>query len=292
MITVHGDKADYAIMKQVQQLKIANPNMQIVALDGSTDFSALNADETLYLVSHGDIETGDLRDIDRHTLLDWLKTPGRQVRRDFGGIVILSCYSGLEVDEQDPKGPPDPSKYSLAKFLAIGLTGQVDAGRSIAGANGYSFGTPEFQASGRSSVLPIELAAFYSPDYVDAMIAGWLKRRPTHSGGVLRDELNINVNTAQTIKDHLDEKTSEVIAKKYVTAFAKDAKEIEAQLQAIITNKIQGATVADRAAYLVNNGARPEVIEWNQAIERQYRLFHTLYLWASPGEAFTVELTG
>jgi hypothetical protein len=291
VITVHGDKADYAIMKQVQQLKLAYPAMQIVTLDASTDFSALSAGETLYLVSHGDIETGNLRDIDRKILLDWLTAPGSGVRHDFGGIVILSCYSGLEIDEQDPKGPEDLSKYALAKYLAIGLTGKVDAGRPVAGANGYSFGTPEFQASGRSSVLPLELAAFYAPDYIDAMVQGWLKRTPTHTGGVLKDESNINVDTGKTIGEHLDDKTSEATAKKYVTAFAKVAKEIEGQLVDIITHKIPGDTVADRTAYLVNNGAQVDVKDWNDAIAKQYKLFHDFYLWAPSDAAFTIETT-
>jgi hypothetical protein len=281
MITVNGDADDYAIMKQVQQLKLAYPNMAVTTLDGGTNFSALAADETLYLISHGDIGDGDLRGITRADLLKWLTG---SVPRNFGGIVILSCYSGLEAD------PPTPS---LAAYLATGLKGHAATGTHVAGSNGFSFGTPEFGKSGRSSVLPIDLAAFYFAKDNDMMVKAWLAHKPTHPGGVLND-LGLNVNTGETIGDQLTAgqaklgKTPEEIAEKYVIAFAKESKDIEGRLETLIETKIPGNSVATRADYLVNNGANADVIDWNQAIARQYELFSGLYLFASMAGAFTV----
>jgi hypothetical protein len=41
--------------------------------------------------------------------------------------------------------------------------------------------------------------------------------------------------------------------------------------------------------YLVDpvNGELVDVINWNNAIDRQYKLFKDLYLWAPDGTAFT-----
>jgi hypothetical protein len=285
MITVHGEMSDYAIMKQVQQLKLSNPQMAVVTLDDKTDFSALAADESLYLVSHGNAGNGNLRDIKRPALLGWLTDPNRGVPQHFGGIVILSCYSGLQAK------PPDPS---LAIYLATGLAGRAAAGTPVAGANGFSFGTPEFKKSGYSSVLSMDLAAFYFAAADGEMIKAWLTHKPTHTGGVLKDKFNINVDTSKTIEEHLvtvqqiPPKTPEEIAKALVTAFAKDAKAIEAKLDDIIENKIPGNSVAERADYLVNNDQEADVITWNTTIDTQYELFHDLYLWASAANAFTV----
>jgi hypothetical protein len=285
MITVNGENSDYAIMKQVQQLKLAYPHMAVVTLDDKTDFSALAADERLYLVSHGNVGNGNLRDIKRAPLLSWLTDQHRGVPKNFGGIVILSCYSGLQVKSPEP---------SLAAYLATGLAGRAAAATPVAGANGFSFGTPEFKRSGYSSVVSMDLAAFYFAHDDGEMTKAWLKHRPTHTGGVLKDKLKINVDTSKTIEEHLvtvqqaPPKTPEEITKEFVAAFAKEAKAIEAKLEDIIENKIPGSTVAERADYLVNNDKEADVITWNATIDTQYELFHGLYLWASPADAFTV----
>jgi hypothetical protein len=74
------------------------------------------------------------------------------VPQKFGGIVILACYSGLEA-----------GTASLAAYLAAGLKGRAAADTPAAGANGFSFGTPEFRKSERSSVLSMDLATFTMP---------------------------------------------------------------------------------------------------------------------------------
>jgi hypothetical protein len=285
MITVSGSESDYAIMKQVQQLRIAHPHMTVVTLDSGTDFSPLTAHEKLYLVAHGNAANGNVRDIKRPDLVKWLTDQGRGVPQNFGGIVILSCYSGLEAK------PPQPS---LSAHLATALTGRTATGTTVAGANGFSFGTPEFQKTGLSSVLLMDLAAFYFANDNDIMITAWLNHRPTHDGGVLKDTLGIDVDTGKTIGEHLDavqmagKKTSKEIADECITAFAGETKKIETQLTDIIDTKIPGGSVVERAEYLVTHDTDPSVLDWNAAINRQYSLFSDLYLWASPEDAFTV----
>jgi hypothetical protein len=280
MITVSGkgSESDYAIMKQVQQLKIARPQMAIVPLHAGTDFSGLGADEKLYLVAHGNSGNGNIVDVKRAALAHWLTDPARGVPANFGGIVILSCYSGMVTKGNEP---------SLAAYLADALAGRAATGTTVTGANGYSFGTPEFRKSGLSSVLLMELVDFNFAVNVDNMRDVWLQRRPTHTGGVLK-----NVDLGKTIQEHLDaiqakNNTTEEIANAYIADFAKDSKAIEEEL-ALIIKKIPGNTVAERADHLVNQGTDPSVQAWNVAIDRQYALFGNLYLWASPADAFKV----
>jgi hypothetical protein len=278
MITVSGrdgedPKSDYAIMKQVQQLKLAQPQMAIVPLDAGADFSGLRADEKLYLVAHGNSGNGNIADVKRAALLGWLRDDTRGVPRDFGGIVILSCYSGMEVKEKEP---------SLAAYLAGALAGRVATGTTVTGANGFSFGTPEFRKSGLSSVLRMELVDFYFAANTEKMRDVWLDRKPTHTGGVLKD-----VDIGKTIREHLEASKAEDIAEAYIADFAKDSQEIEKELIDLIA-KIPGNTVAERTDHLVSQGADPSVHAWNAAIDRQYSLFGALYLWALPADAFTV----
>jgi hypothetical protein len=190
-------KSDYAIMKQVQQLKLSHP-YPIVTLDDTTNFSGLGAGEKLYIVSHGNPADENLRDIVLPTLVRYLsdQTLGLGVPRAFGGIVILSCYSGQKMGG---------FSSSLAARLAIKLTGRVAAGTPVTGASGYSFGTPEFRKSGQSSVLALGLGSFYFADNLDSMRRDWLAHKPTHAGGALKDLFKSDVDTAKTIEVNIKE---------------------------------------------------------------------------------------
>lgn len=283
MITVTGKESDYAIMKQVQQLRLMAPDMAVVTLDASTDFSKLAVDETLYLVGHGDSGSGDVRGIARADLLSWLKHDKTGVPPKFGGIVILSCYSGLQ-----PKAP----QPSLAGYLAEELRGKTAAGTTVEGANGYSYGTPEFRNTERSSVLPMELSAFYFAGSPSVKANQWLKHKPTHTDGVLKDKLNITVDISKTISDNLaplqqPQRSTTDIAAECLADFIQQAPAIEAELSSIIQGKIPGSSVADKAEYLVTHTTDQNVINWNTAIDKQYALFSSFYLWALPWAAFT-----
>jgi hypothetical protein len=278
MIAVKGAVNDYAIIKQVQQLKLAFPWMQIVELGETADFSGLGGDERLYLVAHGEATTGELRAIARETLLSWLTS----VPQQFGGIVILSCYSGLAIQQQ----------VSLAGYVARGLAGRVATGTPVTGANGYSYGTPEFGRSGYSSVLPMSLGDLNNPGsgVTLAKMNAWLDHTPTHPEGVLKRDLAV-VATDKTIRNQLGaaQKASAENVRGYITEFVGKAKLIEELLEDIIKNKItDGGTAAERVSYLVANGANEHVAAWNEAIVQQDELFRNFYLWATPGDAFTV----
>jgi hypothetical protein len=222
VITVNGDELDYAIMKQVQQLRLKHPKMTVVQLDQNANFGALLLDEPLYLVSHG-THLG-LKDIKSSDLLGWLTSPKSGVPHGFnGGIVILSCYSGLQLT-------PQPS---LASFLARGLHGLATPRMAVEGATGYSYGSPEFGNSGRSSVLPVNLGTFYYANDIPAMVEAWLKLKPTHTGGVLADKLGIKVGIATTIGQQLSGRmqTPEEATLVLVSGFAAEVKDvIEKQL--------------------------------------------------------------
>jgi hypothetical protein len=285
VITVKGQRNDYAILKQVQQLKLRHPGMAIVPLDADTDFSRLAPDEALYLVSHGAVDSLINPTVSKEELAQWLTDEKLGVPLGYaGGIILLSCYSG----EKPYSGE------SLAGFLARRLKDRAARGMAVAGATGYSFGTPQLRDSGRSSMV---LHAVFNTISDNArMTEEWLKLRPTHAGGVLVPRLGA-VDTGRTIGDQLTAAKERLgkdpadIAREHVTEFADQANAIERALKRIsLGNSIPGATAADRAAYLVNDKNKDEdVVAWNKAIAAQYSLFFDFYLWKSSAEAFTVE---
>jgi hypothetical protein len=286
VITVKGQRDDYAILKQVQQLKLRHPGMAIAPLDAKTDFSHLALDEPLYLVSHGAVGSLINPAVSKEDLAQGLTDQKLGVPMGYvGGIILLSCYSG----EKPYSGE------SLAEFLARSLKGRAARGMAVTGATGYSFGTPELRDSGRSSV--VVHAVFNTISDNARMTEEWLKLRPTHAGGVLASRLGA-AGTGKTIGDQLTAakeklgKAPEDIAREYVREFAEQANAIELTLKRISLGKnIPGATAADRAAYLVNdkNDKDEEVIAWNKAIAAQYSLYFDFYLWKSPADAFTIE---
>ncbi len=287
MIAVKDGWADYAIMKQVQQLKLKYPKMPISTLDGDTDFSKLAQKETLFLLAHGEPNLGELRDIKTDVLCSWLTSGEKALRKDFSGtIVLLSCFSGLQRVQNCP---------SLAELVAEALTIHGAKGAKVEGANGYSFGTPQYQKSGRSSVLPFDLSSFYTANDVERMLTAWLGRRPNHDGGVLADKLNVTVQTGMSIKDNLGTILNssgeiEETARKLVRDFGLESRELEEKLRQIITTKIKGNSVAERVEYLLaeTNSTDENVEAWNKAIDRQYKLFGDYYLWTPEEAAFTV----
>jgi hypothetical protein len=288
MILVNCEgKDDYAIMKQIQQIKLIDPAMAVVLLKPQPNLSGINRTEKLYVVSHG--ATGDFFDGNgfgkKIRLLRYLTDDQNGVPQNFSGdIIILSCYGGKKPYGDD----------SIAEYIAKGLPGRAAAGTVVTGAIGYSFGTPEFRKSGRSSVLCD--SAFYSLGNANGVVDAWLKLMPTHTEGILHAKLQINVETNKTIRTLIHAKlqgtgeTPEQAAEKLLTEFIDEAKGIEATLSDIIRKKIPGDTAAARADYLVNvnNAGEDAVKKWNLAIERQYELYSDYYLWVLYPNGFTV----
>lgn len=133
MIAVNGSPDDYAIMKQVQQLKAHSGNVgEVVPLNRDTDFHEIGRNEKLYIVSHGD-RRGYLilHTIHPDSLVSWLIDKARGLPKEFGGIVLLSCYGGLAGE----------GVSSLAESIANGIKDKVTPGTSVEGATGYSFGS-------------------------------------------------------------------------------------------------------------------------------------------------------
>ncbi|MGY4967401.1 hypothetical protein [Streptomyces sp. 900105245] len=280
MIAIKGDMTDYAILKQAQQLVRAVPGSgPIVTLGQASDFSALGQTERLYLVAHGNYQTGDLRLVSRGQLLGWLTHETRGVPARFGGITILSCYSGITV--------AGSNQAPVASYLADGLTGRVAAGTEVAGANGYTFGSPEFAESGFCSVVPMSLSSLGGSDYIWADIKAnqWLKHTPTHPEGVLAGKLD-RVATDLTIGEQINQSLD--TAKEYLKQFLTPAQDIEVLLSYLAKSVIaQGATIAERVDYMVTHEDDENVALWNKEIGAQYALFNNFYLWAPQNAAFT-----
>lgn len=293
MITVNGECTDYAIMKQVQQARLVRPDSKVLPLAKGTRFSTLAADEPLYIVSHGDRATGRLRNIRTADLLGWLTHRDLGLPAQFGGIVILSCYGGLSGTPAVP--------VSLAREVAVGIAGRAAVGTAVAGARGYSFGSPEFRRSGRSSVLSLDLDDFYWADDIPAMKTAWLAHKPTSTAGVLKDvfkcrSVDTDKTTEQNIRKALaaggsaTDRELDKRATELVTEFARKAKGIESRLKKIL-DRTPGATVAEKADYFTGNSDARDVLDWNSTIEEQFQLFEQHYLWTPARDAFQVEKT-
>lgn len=283
MILVNSTNVtDYAIMKQVQQIRLMDPadrTLSVVSLEPQPDFSKLIPGEKLYVVSHG--RTGEFfGGVTINVLISYLTEAKTGIPQGFSGdIILLSCYSGDALS-----GGP-----ALAKYMATMLTGRAAKNTKVTGATGYSFGTPEFRKTGRSSVL--STIEFYSLGNINGMAGAWLKLKPTHTAGVLHD-LGINVETGKTIKELLatvqtTQGAPEDIATKYVTSFADEAKRIEDALKVILaSNQIPKSTIAEAANFLVTRNEEQVVQDWNTEINKQYKLYNNLYLWKTLSDAF------
>lgn len=286
MILVNNITAatDYAIMKQIQQIRLINPmdpRLSVVPLDPQPDLSKVGMDETLYVVSHGATGMFFGGYVGKDELVKYLTDSKLGVPMGFkGAIIILSCYGG-----------DDLLGTSLAADVATGLKGRAATNTQVTGATGYSFGTPEFRQSGRSSVLVA--SEFYTLGNINGMVAKWLTLKPTHTKGVLHDDLKLNVATNKTIRELLKtiqpaKETPEKIATRYLADFAIKAKQIQDTLEDRLS-KITVSTLVERADYLVTKGTEQIVKEWNEAIEQQYLLYSGLYLFAT-SNAFTTAL--
>jgi hypothetical protein len=260
----------------------------MVALGPGLDLSVLRATEPLYIASHGDPFTGQLRGVPTATLLGYLTAPNTGLPKAYKArITILSCYGGQRKGN-NPK--------SLVEDVADGLTGRLSPGAAVQGANGYSFGTPEFASTGTSSVLSSDLGSFYTLDIkdLDARQQLWRRQKPTHKGGVLKDQLGADVRTTETIGDNITRalatgkspnSTLEDLAWKYISDFTLAARRIERGLERLVRD-FPGKTVPERIGHMLDTQTQG-VTEWNQLIAEQYRLFADHYLWSLPPNDFT-----
>lgn len=313
MIAVNGSAHDYAIMKQVQQL-MAQHQHKVVILTPHVDLKGIGPEEKLYIVSHGDRETGDLKLYNftgTDGLVSWLTHQTKGLPRKFGGIVVLSCYSGLRKGEglHPDLGPT----FSLAERIAAGIKDHVDPEIPVEGAKGYSFGSPELK-TGHSSVLPLGLEPFYSvnpndPEKIKAMKALWLNLKPTHAGGVLKTKLGVKeVDTTKTIEENLSPKLDQGEKKdknepgttviEVMTNFAKEALGIEGDLRNLINEigeevkkKYGWSGLDPMSDYFKSNPQDSKVVKWNTLITEQFDLFQNHYLWSEGEAAFQVVKT-
>ena len=263
---------DYAIMKQIQQLRKVH-SKPVVMLDAGVDFSGMAAGEQLFVVSHGNAADGDLRDLPTQTLINRLNHAQKGVPANIGGITLLSCYSGRPVQPQ-----------SLAERVAAGLFHQHI---QVQGAIGFSFGSPEFSATGHSSVMPEDLRAIYSAEDIGAMADTWRDRQPTHNGGILTELPGLVIHGVPTNRT-----TRQILMNAGLSGGEADGrirglmgklkgeiKQIEAGLRNLL-GQLPGMTVAEKATAFEQPWLHRRTIDkWDRLIQRQYDLFHKYYLW-------------
>jgi hypothetical protein len=238
-----GPEDDYAIMKQVYALRASQapaPNA-IVMLGAGVNFRTMAPGENLYIVSHGDRDTGELPGISTQSLINWLNHPAKGVPGHLGKIVILSCYGGVA-----------KQNTALAQQIAEGINRR---GHDVEGATGFSFGTAEFSSTGHSSVLSENLREFYTAASVDEMARQWATMKPTHDGGVLADApISLDyVNQYETIRNNLigkyGAKGIDDRIRRLITHFQTRAHAIEAGLAAAL-NLTAGVGVAGKITTL------------------------------------------
>jgi hypothetical protein len=271
---------DYAIMKQVQQLRKVH-SKPVVILNSTVDFSEMDAGEQLFIVSHGNAVDGDLRDLPTQTLIDRLNHAHRGVPANIGGITLLSCYSGRPVQAQ-----------SLAERVAGGLNHH---NIPVQGAVGFSFGSPEFGQTAHSSVMAEDLRAIYSADNIDDMANAWRNRQPTHNGGILTElpgldifAVSTNRTTYQILRDkQLSDGEANDRIRTLMGKLKSEIKRIEAGLRGLL-GQLPGMNVAEKVQSFEEPWRHGKKInKWDRLIEQQYELFHKYYLWTpDDGGAF------
>jgi hypothetical protein len=254
---------DYAVMKSVQPLEAAG-NGPIVMLTSQADFRGMAQNEVLYIASHGNADSGELNNVNTVSLLQWLNG-SKGPPAHFGGVVVLSCYGG-KATRNEP----------LAKRLAEGLHVRYK-GKTVEGATGYAFGSPELGATGKASVLSTDLPAFYKLADLEAMIAEWGKLSPTHNDGVLGYGANFKKTISQQVSPQK--------IREHVTKFQKDAKQIETDLKEILA-RFAGTTVQEKINAMNNVANTNDRQEWDANIQAQFDLFHSYYLWEKVDAAF------
>lgn len=283
----HGEPhEDYAIMKVVQQLRKFKKD-KIIMLDGAADFSTMAQGETLYIASHGVSDTGQLASLNHDVLINKLTVGARKAPAHISGIVLLSCYGGEVREGQD---------QSLAQKLAAGLT---TGGKTVEGANGFSFGTPNLAETGRSNVLSSDNIAFYKADDIDAMAARWETLMPAGAGVLAGrlglDYVNPGITTLNNIRNgkNISEGAARGYIKTLMTHFKSVSRGIESQLTATLA-LIPGASLIEKIESLESatpNHNKPVYklkVRWEKLIQQQFNLFNDYYLWTGSEEAFSV----
>lgn len=267
---------DYAIMKVVHQLS-AYPNAgAIQMLNAGIDFSGMAAGEKVYIVSHGRADDGELQNITPATLIGWLNG-AHGVPAHFGGIVILACYSGEAVAQND----------SLAEQVAEGLN---VVGKSVQGAVGFGFGSTRTAETGKSSVLSSALRTFYAANDLNALKQEWGARTPNHHEGVLINDNHVQyVNQHETIRNQLVASHGAGGADGYIDTYMKHFRDrvaaIQTGLQNVLT-RIPGDTVQNKLNNMLSIRYAGVMTNWNFYLKEQYELFYDYYLWTPEDDAY------
>jgi hypothetical protein len=250
------DHRDYATMKVLHQL-VQHPgavgsSKNLHALNSEVDFSSMEEGETLYIVGHGWSDSGEIKGVDSDKLLQWLNHKQKGIPAHVAGIVILTCYGGLEFENG-----------ALIERISAGLKHRIP----VHGALGYSYGTPVTRETGFNSVLPLDRAVFYNDDNIDAMV-DILKTLPSDDYYENWGGTGKQVFAGQP----LGKAISEDRLRSWAEQFVVERGRIEGRMKEILTENYQEGSVKKTLRSLLRDK------RFTDLVGEQYELHRMLFL--------------
>jgi hypothetical protein len=277
MITVaNPNSGDYATLKVLHQLTQFEPGV-IYPLTMGTDFSGMQANETLYVVGHGSRDDGEIKGLATSGLIRILTDKNKGVPNNIGGIVVLTCYSGIEYDDT-----------TLVNRIADGLKKAKKKNIPVRGARGFAYGSPVTRNTGFNSVLPRDRTAIYSgtaneivqelSDYVPAEDTTW---KTPQTGQYLKLVANTKLSVKPGVKA-LEKWATEFVAERDRIENAMKGKVSDLPNQ--INNLMQGDVTSAVNALTLD-------AEFQDLVDEQYSLFNSANLFIDPNVAYTVAVS-
>lgn len=277
MITVaNPNSGDYATLKVLHQLRQFEPGV-IHPLTMGADFSGMKAGETLYIVGHGSRDNGEIKGMATSGLIRILTDKNKGVPNNIGGIVVLTCYSGIEYDDT-----------TLVNKIADGLKKAKKKNIPVRGARGFAYGSPVTRNTGFNSVLPRNHTAIYSgtaeeivqelSDYVPAENTTWQTPQT-------KKYLKLVAGTKLSVKPGVK------ALEQWATEFVAERDRIENAMKDKVSdlpNQINNLVQSDVTS-AVNTLALDN--EFEGLVDEQYNLFNNVGLFIDPNEAYTVAIS-
>lgn len=277
MITVaNPNSGDYATLKVLHQLTQFDQG-GIRSLTMGTDFSGMQANEILYIVGHGSRDDGEIKGMATSGLIKILTDKNKGVPNNIGGIVVLTCYSGIEYDNT-----------TLVNRIADGLKKAKKKNIPVRGAKGFAYGSPVTRNTGFNSVLPRNRTAIYSgtaeeivqelSNYVPSEDTKW----KTPQTGLY---LKLVAGTKLSVKPGLK------ALKQWAAEFVAERDRIENAMKDKVSdlpNQINNLVQSDVTS-AVNALAQDN--EFEGLVDEQYNLFNNVGLFIDPDEAYTVAIS-
>jgi hypothetical protein len=265
MVVVAGGLAaahdDYAIIKVLHQLvRGGERSDRIRALDAAVNFSGMKQNEILYIVGHGNRDTGEIRGVNVDHLITWLNHGVKGIPANIGGIHILTCYGG---------------RVYGADSTASTIAGRLrHHGIPVKGATGFAYGTPETISEKLNSVLPMDLTEFYNGSDENAMLT--LLRdyimpvTVEHWEQTFIPHYNGHADTAVYAGQRLGSRINDGLLTSFIRHFISTRNSLETKMRDTLRREKKG-TLAKTLNALINQG------DFRSYVQQQYDLHQFLF---------------